>query len=484
MERIWGKQAKGEMLMKQLTCELCGSTDIIKQDGAFVCQSCGCKYSLEEARKLMSDGAIAVAGAVRQDNGTAISNFMDMARNAIDAGNNREAENYCNRVIELDITNWEAWFIKGRAVGWQSTLANIRISESINAFSKALENCPENMRDKQGERCKTELKNMQAAILSARVKNFKTHPSDDDLAGLRSDCRTIMVACAGFLSKAKIGTDSSDNVQYARIINEGISDAWQALLNDFVGDDTHPSDHEFTRFISESDTLIEALKLALVLCGDAFDNKELNDVIAQIYKNMIIIQETLINASSYSVGIDGDLKLYNLSCSLTAHAKVQRKKEITEWRRKLQDVYQGTATFFIEAAKKRREEYWAAHSEEKKQLEAERTRLLNERSQLADHVSALKEEKRSLPVRRELDEREEEIRRLTAQKSELSIFKGKEKKALQERIEALERVTSTLREQLKQDGKRVDDEISSIQLKIKKIDERCSQIANEFKRDR
>ena len=38
--------------MKQLTCEMCGSTDLLKQDGVFVCQSCGCKYSVEEAKKM------------------------------------------------------------------------------------------------------------------------------------------------------------------------------------------------------------------------------------------------------------------------------------------------------------------------------------------------------------------------------------------------------------------------------------------------
>ena len=29
--------------MKQLTCEMCGSTELLKQEGVFVCQSCGCK---------------------------------------------------------------------------------------------------------------------------------------------------------------------------------------------------------------------------------------------------------------------------------------------------------------------------------------------------------------------------------------------------------------------------------------------------------
>ena len=37
--------------MKALVCELCGGNDIIKQDGYFVCQNCGTKYSPEEAKK-------------------------------------------------------------------------------------------------------------------------------------------------------------------------------------------------------------------------------------------------------------------------------------------------------------------------------------------------------------------------------------------------------------------------------------------------
>ncbi len=38
--------------MKQLTCKMCGSNDLVKQDGVFVCQNCGCKYSVEEAKKM------------------------------------------------------------------------------------------------------------------------------------------------------------------------------------------------------------------------------------------------------------------------------------------------------------------------------------------------------------------------------------------------------------------------------------------------
>ena len=43
--------------MKQLTCEMCGSTELMKQDGVFVCQTCGTKYSVEEAKKMMVERA-------------------------------------------------------------------------------------------------------------------------------------------------------------------------------------------------------------------------------------------------------------------------------------------------------------------------------------------------------------------------------------------------------------------------------------------
>ncbi|MBQ9067828.1 MAG: hypothetical protein IJ131_02045 [Eggerthellaceae bacterium] len=36
-------------------CELCGKSDFVKQEGMFVCQGCGTKYTLEEAKKLMAD---------------------------------------------------------------------------------------------------------------------------------------------------------------------------------------------------------------------------------------------------------------------------------------------------------------------------------------------------------------------------------------------------------------------------------------------
>lgn len=41
--------------MKKMVCEICGSQSIRKENGVFVCQECGTEYSLEEAKKLLTE---------------------------------------------------------------------------------------------------------------------------------------------------------------------------------------------------------------------------------------------------------------------------------------------------------------------------------------------------------------------------------------------------------------------------------------------
>lgn len=63
-----GKERNCICFMKKICCELCGSNDFVKDGGMFVCQSCGTKYTLEEAKKLMIEGTVEVTGTVTVDN--------------------------------------------------------------------------------------------------------------------------------------------------------------------------------------------------------------------------------------------------------------------------------------------------------------------------------------------------------------------------------------------------------------------------------
>lgn len=96
--------------MKQLTCEMCGSTDLVKQDGFFVCQTCGTKYSVEEAKKMMIEGTVDVQGTVKVDNSQFVEKCLANARRSYDKEDWEEVEKYYNMVEQNEPSNIEAIF--------------------------------------------------------------------------------------------------------------------------------------------------------------------------------------------------------------------------------------------------------------------------------------------------------------------------------------------------------------------------------------
>ena len=111
--------------MKQLTCEMCGSTELIKQDGVFVCQSCGTKYSVEEAKKMMIEGAVDVSGStVSIDNTKRLDNLLQLARRSRDDNNDKEAAEYYNQILLDDPNNWEAVFYSNYLAASSTTVGN------------------------------------------------------------------------------------------------------------------------------------------------------------------------------------------------------------------------------------------------------------------------------------------------------------------------------------------------------------------------
>ena len=88
--------------MKQLVCEICGSTDLIKREGVFVCQACGCKYSIEEAKKIMIDGTVEVVGKVEIDNEKTLSNYIKLIEEEINGKNFQAALDYIAKALVMN----------------------------------------------------------------------------------------------------------------------------------------------------------------------------------------------------------------------------------------------------------------------------------------------------------------------------------------------------------------------------------------------
>lgn len=125
--------------MKKLICELCGSVELVKEDGLFVCQSCGCKYTVEEAKKIMFEGTIHVDGKVKIDNSNQISNMMINANRAYEDGRFDQAQVLYNQILNEEPNNYEAILYEGLSLGWQGNAIRYTMNKAGNSAIRAID---------------------------------------------------------------------------------------------------------------------------------------------------------------------------------------------------------------------------------------------------------------------------------------------------------------------------------------------------------
>lgn len=122
--------------MKALKCEMCGSNDVVKQDGLYVCQNCGTKYTVEEARKMMIEGTVDVQGTVKVDTSDELKNLYEVARRAKDTGNSENALKYYDMILVKDPNSWEAQFY---VVYYRARLCRVaEIESAAKSLKKSL----------------------------------------------------------------------------------------------------------------------------------------------------------------------------------------------------------------------------------------------------------------------------------------------------------------------------------------------------------
>jgi len=141
--------------MINLKCPSCGGTLELPEDLKIAhCMYCGAKILLDEYRIKDSDN---------------YENFIELSKSALDAKNYAEVIEYCNKILEINPKNVDAWVDKAEATFWLSTQNNQRYDEAIEYLSKA-----ENISQSKEviKKKKEEITNMQAMWLN-RLGNEK-----------------------------------------------------------------------------------------------------------------------------------------------------------------------------------------------------------------------------------------------------------------------------------------------------------------------
>lgn len=158
--------------MQAIKCEMCGSNDIIKDDGLYVCNNCGTKYTVEEARKLM--------GTVEIDHSTDTKNILQNAINMYNTGDYSTAQNLFTQVLNLDPKNPKATLLRALASQWQRSTVVVSTNSAIQ-LSISLANKQWGDNAEYFDLCNEAMANsvkLTDAIVNVAIKQYNTFVED------------------------------------------------------------------------------------------------------------------------------------------------------------------------------------------------------------------------------------------------------------------------------------------------------------------
>lgn len=503
--------------MAALVCDLCGGKLIMGAGGIATCDSCGMEHSADR----MKEKVLEIKGTVRVDNSHMIDNYLEMAETAKESGNNTEAEAYCNKILEIDPTNYSAWMLKGQAVAWQSTLQNSRVDEGVNAFIKGINNAPEEKKEELIEIAKEQITNLSVAMISLRADRFAKWPDEEESAGFISDLKGILATVLTFLQQTGALVPISEiTAPVATKINQSVVQAYKEVIFPDYKSDRYPwpDDDDFKKYIDRLGYCTKLIDKAINIC----DDDEEDDI--QRYENLIFLHKEAINACSWGskyadlseqwkvnvhastpglYPVPRENRVYYKKLSLTEASIASRKQLISQYESKIKAIKAAKAAkeaaekaekerIAREEAQKRFDAYWAEHAEEKANYEAELSNLNTQISTLKkamnDEVAVLNSEVASIPGKQEIVNIEERISNWSKEKSSLGLFKVKEKKALQEKINQANSEKNAIQLRMDNAKKEIEAKITRVksdyQNKITPLQNRANTISNELKKPR
>lgn len=468
--------------MAALTCDLCGGKLTMGVGGIATCDSCGMQHSPDRMKEKIQE----IKGTVRIDKSHLIDNYLEMANAAYDSDNNVEAEVYCNKIIEIEPTNYKAWWLKGKAVVWQSTLPNLRLSESVLAFTKAILNSPIEEKEEIIEDIKYEIINLSNAMIALRGKCFSRLPDKEEKNGFSSDIISILNILKQFMEQAHVVIPLQELLSsMATTINQSVVKAFNDVIwPDYNGDPNDSDDradkYEWQRYIERIGYCTDLVKQAIDLC----DEDDESDI--QRYENLIYLHEKAIDSCSWDFTFSAysDSKIWSKEWMLTDEAKNSRRKLIQIYKSKIYLIKENTERKKQKEKEARIKAYWDTHEFEKNVLENEKKNLEDIKERTTAQIAELQKSKEKVPSVELFDKNQKEIAALEMRKKALGMFKFKEKKTLQELIDVLVIKKFEINKQIVKEQQEIEKQITPIRAELNEAIARIKEIDNELTIDR
>lgn len=312
--------------MSNLVCDICGGKLKVVNGKFAICESCGMEHGIERLQEKYRDAQ----KVVHTDSAHLIANYFAMAQDLYDAENKKEAENYCNKIIEISPTNTEALILKGKAVGWQSSVDNFRFQEAAICFSNAINSLISETHKKDLHiKIEEEFKGLATAIISARCLRFARYPDNEEANAFNHDLDEISDAVNKYVSATSLHINKNKVFgNIASIVKLCISTLASTMLSNYK---TDGSRYSYLDYVSKIDNYIEILEKTADLCSD--DNE--SDL--EIYKQIITMCNDILNNNTTDA-IENRWGAYINTPRLSMEEQENKKKKISEMEEKIKKI--------------------------------------------------------------------------------------------------------------------------------------------------
>lgn len=400
--------------MANFVCDICGGKLTMQSGGIGVCSQCGMEYSNERLREMA--GAAPAQAEVKSVEAPApkedskIKNYLKIAENELNAGfyrDTKKALEYCDKVLEIDFDNFDAWYLKAK------------LELSCNQYSDALRYGVELYRK---ENLVGDQKNKSIALIKEAIDSW--------LGSYMGTAWSIIVPDIACLA------DVEDGRVYVEVIKKVLRGLREQLLNaekrvdEFKAKEymwkTEYSAHSDGDFVlREVRSVVDTMskipeKMHAKLAGDML--KEYKEAL-RVYNRL---KEMYYDGGDY---FEDKKKKDPSSIAIGAQIsdKISQMEDIERAeRRRLEELARLERIRLAEA-------YWSQHPEEKKSLEDELERVAKEWAAAEEGLNEfLEENPKEIVI-------EEQILDCKKELNELSLFNMKDRKVVKETIKELEK---------------------------------------------
>ena len=391
------------------------------------------------------------------ENSQIIHNYFILAQTAYDSQNYMDAEQYANRIIEVDPTNCDAWLLKGNCAGWQTLTPNFRMLESINCWNTCLQHSSEAEHEDYLFTVRTNCIEVAIAYVMRNIVGFKKEPNAEAIKKIKDTIDYV----EPIMRKAN-QTFGVDIVSYedklASNISALVTEVSKQAIAAFGKKKDTQTDEAFTNFIKVQDICIETWDYLM-------DLAKKHGTVTAILHSIVKMHETIIRSCGYRlVG-----NKYKESMKISLSDKNIRLEKIQKAKKKLEDKFVDIRKRDRVDQKFKNEKYWEEHQEEKQQL-------LDERTQLDHEIFELENSKLKMPKLTELKKLEEEAIKYQVLKDN-PTYTGKERAAFMEELNKTRKLIVTKKREIASIITPIDD-------KIEKLKKRMVTIESELNMNR